>query len=156
MARKHAPSKRLQSGSSALAERQPGTLQSFMERMDRFFENPWELLGPSLQAFEPRIELEQRPNEIVVSARLPGYRRDDISVDLTEDSVTLRGRRAILKESRKGGGYQESSEQSFVRSIMLPAAVKAGEAEASFKRERLEIRLPRAKQAQVQRLDIRP
>lgn len=154
MTRKHAPSKEMQKSSTALTEGRPETFQGLVERMDRFLQNPWELLGSSFQAFEPRIELEQKPGEIVVSARLPGYSREDVSVDLTEDSITLRGSKRSSKGGREGGGYQESSEQSFVRSMTLPAAIKTGEAKASFKGDKLEITLPRAKEADVKRLDI--
>lgn len=143
MARKHPSSKDIQRGSTAVAPRQEDSLQSLARRLDRFFEAPWEVLGASFQAFEPRVELEQKPAELVVSARLPGYKREDIAVDLTEDSLTLRGCRSSAKES-----------QSFVRSMTLPAAVKASQAKASLKGGKLEIRLPRTKPADVKRLQV--
>ena len=128
------------------------TLRDLVGRMESFFERPMEYIGA---AFEPTLDIEQTPKELVIRARLPGYSKDDISVDLTEDSLTLRGSRRSSRETRKHGGTRaEYTERSFVRSVTLLAAVRTGEAKASFKGERLEIRLPRAKETQVRRLDV--
>lgn len=148
MARKHLPVSSNR-GESSLLESSGEGLRGMVERMERFFEKPWDFFGATI---EPKLDIEQTPKELIVSARLPGYTRDDVTVDLTEDSITLRGCKSSSKESRKHGSYRE--EQTFVRSMTLPASVKTGEAKASFKGDMLEIRLPRDKEADVRRLQI--
>lgn len=159
MARKHtaraSQSRQEQQGAgTALASRpESGTMREMVEKMERFFQNPWDFLSGSwTQSFEPKIDMEQTAKEIVVTAKLPGYGRDDVSVDLTEDSITVRGYKSSSRESKKEGSYRE--EQSFVRSLWLPDEILAEQAKASFKGDTLEIRLPRAKEARVRKLEV--
>lgn len=127
------------------------TMRALTEPMERLFEPFWSMSG----RLEPRFEVEQTPKELVVSASLPGFTRDGISVDVTEDTLTVRGLSAKSEESRRHGALKKRSEErSFVRRMALPAPVKTGEVKASYKDDRLEIRLPRVKEAEVKRVTI--
>lgn len=126
-------------------------MRGLVEPMERLFEPFWS----ASSRLEPRFDVEETPQELIVSAALPGYARDDISVDITENTLTVRGRRSKSEESRRHGALKKrSEEQSFVRRMALPAAVKTGETKASFKGDKLEIRLPRVKEAEVRRVTV--
>lgn len=152
MAHKQQPAPR-DSGEGGLSLTHPvDALRDIVGRMEGFFEKPLELLGSAL---EPRLEIEQTPKELVISVRLPGYAKEDLAVDLTEDSVTVRGRRGSARKARRHGASAEESEESwFTRSMSLPAAIRPADAQASYKDGRLEIRLPREKEAKVRRLGV--
>jgi HSP20 family protein len=124
------------------------TLRGLAERMERFFESPWE----AISEMGPRVEIEQTGKDIIVRARLPGYAREDVHVDVTDDSVTLRGSRSSESQSRRHG--RASEQEWFSRTLTLPAPVKTGHVTASFKDGMLEVRMPRLKETSVRRVNV--
>lgn len=152
MAHKQQPAPR-DSGEGGLSLTHPvDSLRDLVGRMEGFFEKPLEMLGSAL---EPRLDIQQTPKELVVSVRLPGYEKKDLAVDLTEDSITVRGRRSSTRQTRRHGASAEQTEEGwFTRSMTLPAAIRPSDAKASYKDGRLEIRLPREKEAKVRRLGV--
>ena len=114
---------------------------SLMRRMrdevDRLFDNA----GFGGRGAEwPQVEAFQRGNEFVVRADLPGTNKDDINVELNDDSLTISGeRRHEEKEEREGFYRSERSYGSFHRTIPLPEGAIAESANAQFKDGVLEI-----------------
>ncbi|HXT01320.1 MAG TPA: Hsp20/alpha crystallin family protein [Elusimicrobiota bacterium] len=128
-------------------------MRETVEPMERFFEKPWTALGRFPRM--PEVNFEEKPSEIVVSARLPGLKREDVKIDVTEETLTIRVEQARSQEQRKHGVLRRSeSSQSFVRRFALPSPIKTGEVKAAFKDEVLEIHLPRVKETQVRRIEI--
>ena len=84
------------------------------------------------EAWAPDIDVFQRGNDLVVRADLPGLKKDDIKVDVTEDSITIRGeRKSELEEEREGVYRSERSYGSFSRVIPLPEGTIADQARTS-------------------------
>src|SRR5688500_6336291 len=96
----------------------------------------------------PQIETFQRGNEFVVRADLPGLSKDDVKVDVTDDSITLQGeRREEHEEDREGYYRSERTYGSFYRVVPLPVGAISDSAKAQFNNGVLEIVLqaPRRK-----------
>jgi HSP20 family protein len=88
----------------------------------------------------PAIEAFQRGNEFVVRADVPGLSRDDLSVDIGDDAVTIRGERKYdHQEEREGVFRSERSYGSFCRVVQLPEGTVTDSAKANFKNGVLEI-----------------
>ena len=120
------------------------------------FLSPWR--GASeWTAWAPELEVFQRNNEVVVRADLPGLKKEDVTVDVTEDSITIAGERRQEQEEDRAGLYRsERSYGSFRRVLPLPPGAIGDQAKASFKNGVLEITMP-APPEQVtrgRRLDI--
>lgn len=129
-------------------------LERFADEIDSVFDNfglgrSW--LAPrrsrtastGTDVWVPQVEVTQQGNEVVVRADLPGMKKDDIQVDITDNEVTLSGERRREEETEKGGLYRsERSYGFFTRSIKLPEAAMTDQAKASFKDGVLEIRMP--------------
>jgi HSP20 family protein len=91
----------------------------------------------------PQVEVTQQGNELVVRADLPGMKKDDIQVDITDNEVTLSGERRREEETERGGLYRsERSYGFFTRRIRLPEGAMTDQAKAAFKDGVLEIRMP--------------
>lgn len=106
----------------------------------------------------PRVQVLEREGQFVIRADLPGMTKDDIKVEMTEDSVVIQGeRKHEKKEERKGYYYNECSYGSFYRSIPLPEGVDATKAAADFRNGVLEISMPAPKLAEkkARQLEIR-
>ena len=93
---------------------------------------------------------------MVVKAEIPGLKREEIQVSLSDSLLTISGeRKEEVEKKEKGYFYSERSYGSFSRSIQLPAEVKTEKASAVFKDGVLEIRLPKTEQAKQRGVTIK-
>ncbi len=124
-------------------------MRRFSEEMDRLFgdfgfgrgvHSP--SLGRGLGGFaeaggtlwSPQVEVFERGGQLVVRADLPGMTRDDINIEVTDDSLVIRGERKSEREENEEGYYRsERSYGSFYRQIPLPEGVNAENANATFR-----------------------
>ena len=94
-------------------------------------------------AWSPKIDVVQRDNNLIVRADLPGMTPEDVTVEITDDAITLSGQRKQEKVEENGGVYRlERSYGAFYREIPLPEGAIADRATASFKDGVLEITVP--------------
>ena len=102
--------------------------------------------GPNRQGlWAPRIEAFQQGDRFIVRAELPGMKKDDVQVELTDEALTIHGeRRAEHEEEREGYYHSEREYGTFHRTIPLPEGVIAESAEASFRDGVLEVRIQAA------------
>lgn len=144
-----------------------GIVRRFAEEMDRLFEDfgfrrglmaPWPIsrwsgLGADLTTWSPALEVFRRDDRLVIRADLPGLTKDDVKVEVTDDTVTIRGERRQEQEERRAGYYHsERSYGYFCRSIPLPEGAEADKAEANFRDGVLEITMPAPAEASRGRL----
>ena len=88
----------------------------------------------------PAIDAFQRGNEFIVRADVPGLTKDDLSVEIGDDALTIRGERRVDHEEEREGYYRsERSYGSFCRVVPLPEGAVAESANANFKDGVLEI-----------------
>ena len=88
----------------------------------------------------PAIDAFQRGNEFIVRADVPGLTKDDLSVEIGDDALTIRGERKVDHEEEREGFYRsERSYGSFCRVVPLPEGAVAESANANFKDGVLEI-----------------
>ncbi len=93
----------------------------------------------------PRVEAFQKGDRFIVRADLPGLKKEDVQVELTEDAVTIHGeRREEHEEEREGYYHSEREYGQFYRTVPLPEGVIGESAQASFKNGVLEISMQAA------------
>jgi HSP20 family protein len=93
----------------------------------------------------PRIEAFQEGDRFVVRADLPGVKKEDLEVNLTDDAITIRGeRREEHQEEREGYFRSEREYGQFYRTIPLPEGVIPESAQATFRDGVLEITMQAA------------
>ncbi len=140
-----------------------GMLERFADEIDSVFSDfgfgrGRGLLRGRSDVWSPQVEVYQQNNELVVRADLPGLKKEDINIDVTEHGITISGERHQEQESERGGIYRsERSYGSFLRTIPIPDGAMADQAKATFKDGVLEVRMP-APPEQVtrgRRLEIR-
>lgn len=74
-------------------------LEAFRREMDRILREFFgEERAPAVRGWTPAVDIYETPNEIVVQAELPGIRREDIQIELTDERLTLRGKRERVTE----------------------------------------------------------
>lgn len=96
------------------------------------------------------FEVSETDDEIRVKAELPGMEEKDISVELEEDLLVIRGERKEEKETKKRNYHvSEMSYGGYRRSIPLPARIAREKAKAKFKRGVLTLTLPKTEQGKA-------
>ncbi len=88
----------------------------------------------------PQIEVTENDCQLKVRADLPGLKKEDIDIELRDDSLIISGeRKQESKEEREGYFRSERSYGSFYRSIPLPEGADRDKATASFENVVLEV-----------------
>jgi HSP20 family protein len=96
-------------------------------------------------AWVPTIEVEQRNGRFIVSAELPGIEEGDVTVEVDDDVLVIRGERQYVQEDTEGGVRRtERRYGQFYRAIPLPEGVDPNQAEARINNGVLEVSFPLA------------
>ncbi|MEJ2502983.1 MAG: Hsp20/alpha crystallin family protein [Gemmatimonadota bacterium] len=105
----------------------------------------------------PAVDVEETPNELVLTAELPGLRRGDMDIELEDGVLTIQGEK---KEEEKAEGTQgllyERRWGSFTRRFTLPRAVDPNGITASYDNGILMVRVPKAEEAKGRKIEITP
>jgi HSP20 family protein len=135
-------------------------LERRFEDMERMFEDifrrPFSLLSPrrwptsglAPGEISPSIDVFEEGDYVVVKAELPGMKKEDLSVNFSDGTVTISGeKRQEEKIDQKNYHMIERTFGAFTRSLRMPAEVQADKAKAAFKEGVLEIRVPKTEEA---------
>ena len=95
-------------------------------------------------AAELAVDVYQTPNDIIIQAMVAGVNPENLSINITRDVVTLKGKREENRTITQDGYLiRELYWGSFIRTIALPAEVEIEAAEALSKNGMLMIKLPK-------------
>jgi HSP20 family protein len=131
------------------------TLREAMDRLfDDAFTRPLSLKDGGWSA--PAIDMYQTDNDVVVKAALPGFKADDVQLNVTGDVLTIRGEMKHEEEQKeKSWHIREHRWGSFERSISLPTDVVSEKAQADFDNGILTIRLPKAEEVKPKTITVK-
>ena len=104
----------------------------------------------------PPLEMFTRNNELFMKFEVPGIKKDEITVEVTDSTLVIRGERKVEKEEKKEGFYTtERTYGSFYRTVPLPEGAKFDLAKATLHDGVLEIMMPMAKvEEKTKKLEI--
>lgn len=102
------------------------------------------------------VDIYDDGDYIVIQAIVGGVKPEDLDVQVTDDVVTVRGKRARAQELREENFYyRELYWGTFARSIILPQEIISDEAEASMKNGLLTVKLPKRDRNKAQKLRVK-
>ena len=113
------------------------------DEMSRLMAWPQRLLTQAMHD-TPCLELAEDGDDLVVRVEVPGADPDDLDIDVTSHTLTVRGEIRQQDEGRGTVYHSERRYGRFQRSVSLPVAIDPDHASAHFKQGLLEVRLPRA------------
>ena len=83
---------------------------------------------------KPSVDFYRKDGKYHLHASLPGVKKEDISIDIQNDVITVSGKRESEREEKEADYYlKESTYGSFSRSLRLPGKVKEEDVEATYK-----------------------
>ncbi len=95
-------------------------------------------------AFVPAVNTREGDDAYYIEVELPGVKKEDINIDIDENTLTISGERKIKEEHKEDTFYKvESYYGKFERSFALPEDVDVDKIEAEFKDGVLEIKIPK-------------
>ena len=102
------------------------------------------------------LDIYQTQSHIVVVAPIAGVKLSDINVSVTEDVLTIKGKRYLEFDIPDEDYFsQECFWGDFSRSIVLPAAVDSTKIDASFKDAVLKITIPKTERTKTKVVRIK-
>jgi len=161
-------SKTEKKGDVEIAKKQESWLTPFEEmekRMEQLFSagwmKPFRFEWPSRweptpeQLRFPKADLVDNGDRITVRIEVPGVKKDNIDVDLSENSVTVRATSKHREEKKTEKYYRmESGVGEFARTIPLPEEIDVENAKASLEDGVLELNLPKTAKTSAKRIKI--
>jgi HSP20 family protein len=140
-------------------------LRQMTSELDRAFEGWPSFRWPSSglfgtaesAAWSPKIDVVERDNRLVTRVDLPGMKKEDVSVEVTDGHLALSGERKRESEEKKDNFYRSEREYgSFYRVVPLPEGVKLEDVKATFSDGVLEVSvpLPARAEANVRKVQI--
>ena len=119
---------------------------------DRFFNEPgWAgLHWPTFRfgraeeaAWNPEVDVFERNNHLVTKIDLPGLKKEEVKVEVTDGYLAISGERKREEEEKKEEFYRcEREYGSFYRAVPLPKGVKFEDVKATFADGVLEVSVP--------------
>jgi HSP20 family protein len=105
---------------------------------------------------ELAIDVYETPDELVIESPIAGVSGDDIDINITNDSVTIKGKRRRPREPlQRNYLYQECFWGKFSKHIVLPQEIDPEKAEATFKNGVLKINLPKVNRQKAKKIKIK-
>lgn len=118
---------------------------------DRFYD---ELLTPATN-WTPAVDIVDKGEKYLIKADLPGIDEKDISLEVNDGVLTLRGERKNEHEESNDNVYRcERTYGSFVRSFNL-SEIKEEEIKAEYKNGLLTVELPKAEEKKAKKIEIK-
>jgi len=102
------------------------------------------------------LDVDDRDNEIVVRADIPGFEPGEINTELSGQLLTIKAEKEQQKKKGDGNGRGEEREYRFFQeSLMLPEGVSADQIQAKYRNGVLEIHVPKTEQSKAKRIPVR-
>jgi HSP20 family protein len=135
-------------------------LASFQDEMNRMFDQFFrggsgEEAGWGARTWAPPVDLYETDDALVLKAELPGVSKDDVNVEVHQNTLILRGQRRHEAEVKEENYHRlERAYGTFQRSFMLPTTVDQEKVQATYHDGILELHLPKVEAAKPRRIAI--
>jgi HSP20 family protein len=141
-----------------------------MERFQREFDDFWSFpsrwqhqirhghrfpMMPFTEEAVPSMDLEDRGKDYRVTVDLPGFRKEEVEIELTDDSVVVHAEKTEAEEEKKKRYVRrERTSQTYYRRVMLPEEIRSDDAKANLTDGLLEITLPKKEPKESKKVKI--
>jgi HSP20 family protein len=137
-----------------------GSDTELRDEMSRLFDFAFPALSrvthPYLgQSVNPAIDLYEEKDNFILRAELPGMTKEEIALEIMDDTLTLSGERKFAPEKKGDEAVRkEISQGPFTRSIALPKSVQADKVGARYENGILTVTLPKKEEAKPKQITI--
>jgi HSP20 family protein len=135
-------------------------LLSLQEEMNRRFNEVFrggngEEAGWGQHLWSPPVDIYETDDALVLKVELPGVSKDEVSIEIHQNTLTLRGQRTHNAEVKDDRYHRmERVYGTFQRAFTLPMLVDQDKVQATYQDGVLELRLPKSEAAKPKRIAI--
>jgi HSP20 family protein len=138
---------------SSMSETRGRTFQDSISRLLNEFFSP-DLLREQAM-FVPPVEIEELDNEFMLCVDVPGVPRENINIEVRDDSLIVSGEREWERnEKREGRHFTEVTYGTFYRSFPLPSNVVTEQIRADYLDGVLKVNIPKSERSQAKSIPI--
>jgi len=131
-------------------------LAEIQDEVNRLFDTSLRRHGGFEGVFSPALDVVVEKDNVLVKADLPGLGKDDISVTLQDNYLTIKGEKKHEVEQKEANYFlNERVHGSFARTVELPVAVDAAKIDARFKDGVLHVTLPKTEEAKPKQIEVK-
>jgi HSP20 family protein len=131
------------------------SLEREFDRLRRQMDSVFDRIGPEFATGYPPLNIYERDEDVVVALQAPGMRKEDLGIELRENTLTVTGRRNAPERAQNASTLREESVfGEFRRSVRLEARLAQDKVEAQLKDGILWLRLPKSEEAKAKRISI--
>src|SRR5579859_5696172 len=133
--------------------------ETLQQEMERFWHRPFSIpFGPFTafsplptkagMTFAPRMDVFEKDNTLVFKAELPGLKKEDVQVEITNGNLVITGESKAEKEVKEDAYYRvERRFGSFYRSVPLPFDVTPAQITATLTDGVLQVQITKPAEA---------
>ena len=123
---------------------------------DVFFDRLWpEWRRDWGEEWAPTVNLFEKDGNFHITAEIPGIKKEDISITISNGVVTLSGKKETDKEEKTEDYYlKETRSGSFSRSFKLPGEIDETKVDASYKDGVLTVVMPRKEESKAKKIEV--
>ncbi len=133
-------------------------LEDVSKRLNRFFGHAPAESDQDMRVtadWTPSVDISETDTAYLIKGEIPGVRKEDIKVTLSDGRLTIAGERRMEKEDRDKKYYCiERSYGSFMRSFRMPEDADESAVKAEFKDGMLNVRLPKSATAKSRAIEV--
>lgn len=136
-------------------------LMTIQDRMNRLFDQTLSKTradddeGLTASTWSPAVDIYETADSIVLKAELPGLSRENIDIQVRDNTLTLKGERKFEREVKDENYLRiERSYGAFQRAFNLPSVIQQDKIKAVFKEGVLEVTMPKAEEAKPKQVKI--
>jgi HSP20 family protein len=134
-----------------------GNFPALRDEMDRLFDVAFPTLSSVLanEVNEFPIDLYRDKNSFVVRAELPGFRKEDLNVEVADGILTVTGHQKSGEPAAKEEEEMTATQERRVsRSIPLPEQVQLENIQAQYQNGVLTVTLPKQEEVKPRQIAI--
>ncbi len=145
----------------ALARTNPwAALPTLQNRVNWLFDDMFPEISAGddigLMDWRPVVDTYEKDNAIVVNAELPGVKKEDISIDVKNNVLTISGERKDEENIHRDDYYRsERFYGRFQRSFTLPDNMDADKVDATYKDGMLEVKIPKTEDSARKKIEVK-
>jgi HSP20 family protein len=133
-------------------------MENLQDRFDRLFGSFPALAAEQPSEWWPAVDLKEAEGEFLLTGEFPGLTEKDITVEIEQNVLTLRGEKKSEREEtkEKNGRWHliERTYGSFQRSFTLPGNVDASKIDAKFENGVLTVHMPKRHEAAARQIAV--
>lgn len=96
-----------------------------------FFDEP---AHSTLDTWRPAMDAKELDHGYEISFSMPGFKKDEIHVSFSQNTLTIKGEHSVKKENEEQGNYlyREIAYGTFERSLYLPDNIDPNKVDANY------------------------